>query len=100
MYSVYVGFACIDKENTDKFLGLPLDVTTKLFDKIFHDYCADKSEKELEEILLKLKMISYLQILRIRTTYDESVSHRNQEEIEFCKKYLSENVSSLNTLNY
>lgn len=100
LYSVYIGFACVDKENTDKFLGLPLDITTRLFNKIIRYYYADKSESELEEIILKLKIISSIQILRIRTMFDESVSNMNKEEIEYCKNYLIENVDKFETLNY
>ena len=100
LYSTYIAFSCVDKENTDKFLGLPLDVTTKLFDKIFRYYYDDKNDSELEEIISKLKIISYIQILKLRTTYDESVNNMQKEEIEYCKNYLIENVDKLETLNY
>ena len=59
MYATYEGYACIDKQNTDKFLGLPLKITTKLFDKILRYYYEDKTDEELEEIKLKLSVIIY-----------------------------------------
>ena len=100
MYATYYGFACVDKENTDKFLGMPLDVTHKLFDKIFKYYYDSKSDEELEEIKLKLSIITYIQILRLRSTYvDETYAFQN-DEIEFCKNYLTDNAKKLETLDY
>ena len=100
MFATYEGYACIDKQNTDKFLGLPLNVTTKLFDKTLRYYYNDKSKEELEEIKLKLSVISYIQILKIRSTYAESVSTTQKEEIEFCRNYLTDIAKRLDTLKF
>lgn len=101
MFATYEGYACIDKHNTDKFLGMPLEVTTKLFDKIFRYYYEDKTEEELEIIKMKLSVISYIQILKIRSTFEESVSgDTRNEEIEFCRNFLNEAAEKLDTLNY
>lgn len=100
MFATYEGYACIDKQNTDKFLGLPLNVTTKLFNKTLRYYYNEKNEEELEEIKLKLSVIGYIQILKIRSTYSESVSNTQKEEIEFCKNYLTDIAEKLNTLKY
>lgn len=100
MYATYVGYSCIDKQNTDKFLGMPLNVTTKLFDKIFRYYYDDKTEEELEEIKLKLSVISYIQILRLRIKFGNNMNDTAEEEIEFCKKYLTDVAEGLETLNY
>ena len=100
MFATYEGYACVDKKNTDKFLGLPLDVTTKLFNKILRYYYDDKNEEEIEEIKLKLSVISYIQILKIRSTYSESDDNVQKEEIEFCKKYLTDITEKLDTLKY
>ena len=100
MFATYEGYACIDKQNTDKFLGMPLEVTTKLFNKTLRYYYSEKSDEELEDIKLKLSVISYIQILKIRSTYENSVSDTQKEEIEFCKNYLTDIVVKLKTLNY
>lgn len=100
MYATYYGFSCIDKFNTDKFLGLPLSTTKKLFDKTFEYYYNDKSEEELEDIKLKLSVISYIFILNLRTIYPDSTCNTQQEEIEFCKNYLTDIAEKLDTLEY
>ena len=100
IYATYEGFSCIDKHNTDKFLGMPLEVTTKLFDKMFRYYYDDKSDEELEDIKAKLSIISYLQILWLRSKYIDNSSNTEKEEIEFCRRYLTENAEKLDTLCY
>ena len=98
MFATYEGFACIDKQNTDKFLGVPLDITKKLFDKTFKYYYDNKSEEELESIKLKLSIISYIQILNLRSKFDDNSNKTTKEEIEFCKDYLEDNANRLDTL--
>ena len=100
MYSTYVGYSCIDKENTDKFLGLPLSVTSKLFDKILRYYYTDKTEEQLEDIVAKVSIITYLQVLRLRTKYTDKICLYPEKEREFCKKYLEENSKKFDTLCY
>lgn len=100
MYATYYGFSCVDKFNTDKFLGLPLSTTNKLFDKTFEYYYNNKSEEELENIKLKLSVISYIFILNLRVMYSDSTCDTQKEEIEFCKNYLTDVVEKLDTLEY
>lgn len=100
IYSTYVGYSCIDKENTDKFLGMPLSVTSKLFDKIFRYYYSDKTDEELQDILTKISVITYLQVLRLRTVYTDKTCLYPEKEREFCKNFLNEQVNKLDTLLY
>lgn len=100
IYATYEAYACIDKHNTDKFLGLPLETTTKLFEKIFTNYYEDKTNEELEEIKLKLSIISYIQVLNLRYKYVDNSCKTQIDEIEFCKKYLTEMTKKLDTLAY
>ena len=100
MFATYNAYACVDKQNTDKFLGMPLEVTTKLFNKILSYYYDDKSEEELEDIKLKLSIISYLQVLSLRSKYIDNTNEFQKEEIEFCKNYLTETAEKLDTLKY
>ncbi|MBR3133434.1 MAG: phosphotransferase [Clostridia bacterium] len=100
IFATYEAFSCVDKQNTDKFLGMPLEVTKKLFDKIFRYYYRDKSDEELESIKLKLSIISYIQVLYLRAKYEDDKNITGKEEIEFCKNYLTEFAAKLDTLEY
>lgn len=100
IYATYEGYSCVNKHNTDEFLGMPLEVTTNLFNKMFKYYYEDKNDEELEDIKLKLSIISYLQILWLRLKYEDNTNKFQKEEIEFCKKYLTDIVEKLDTLEY
>ena len=99
IYATYYAYPCIDKHNTDKFLGIPLETAHTIFDNIFNDYYQDKTEEEKEEIILKISTISYIQVLRLRYTYNDH-STITEQEIEFCKKYLTDIANKLDTLKY
>lgn len=100
MYSCYIAFSCVDKENTDKFFGLSLDTTTKIFNKTLKYYYSDKTEAELDNIILKLSVISFLKVLFIRHKYSEMSYGFTKEEIAYCIKYLTDTVKKLDSLNY
>ena len=100
MYATYHAYSCVDKENTDKFLGMSLESTNQLFDKIFTYYYDSKTEEELEDIKQKLSTISYIQVLRIRAKYMDRGYGMEKEEVEFCLKYLEDITKQLNTLEY
>ena len=100
MYATYEGYSSVDKDNAKKFLGMPLSVTTKLFDKIISYYYDDKTSEELDNIKQKLSVISYIQILNLRSKFNDSNCISREEDIEFSKNYLTDISSKLDTLNY
>lgn len=100
MYATYYGFSCVNKQNTDRFLGIPLEVSNKIFDKTFEYYYSDKSYEELEDIKFKLSIISYIQVLHLRMKYVDDTCNTQNEDIEFCVNYLSNNAQKLDTLSY
>lgn len=100
MYATYEGFSCVDKKNTEKFLDMPQTVATELFNRIFKGYYNDKSDEELESMIEKLSIISYIQVLMIRSKYSELAYGKEKEEIDFCVNYLTEKAEKLDTLEY
>lgn len=100
MYATYQGFACINKNNTKEFLGISLEKSTHIWESTFRQYYNNKSEDELKDIQKKLSIISYLQVFYLREKYSNPGEDVFQEEIDFCKHYLEENVKDLDTLEY
>ena len=100
IYATYIGYSCVDKHNTDKFLKMPLDTTTKLFYRIFENYYNDKSKEEMEDMISKISIISYIQILNTRAMYSEMGYGTEKEEVEFCVNYLTEKAKTMDSLNY
>ena len=100
MHATYKAFSCVDKHNTDKFLGIPLEKTTELFNKTFRYYYNDKTEDELNDIELKISIISYILVLFLRVKFATLAYGMEKEEVNYCIDYLSKNAQILNTLNY
>ena len=100
MYATYQGFSCVNKNNPKEFLGISYENSTHIWDSTFRQYYCDKSEEELKDIQKKISIISYLQILYLREKFNNPGYNVFQEEIDFCKKYLEENVKDLDTLEY
>lgn len=63
-------------------------------------YAMSIPAKELEEIKLRLSIISYIQVLYLRSKFPDSSNKFQKQEIEFCINYLTENANKLDTLNY
>lgn len=95
LYASYVAFACVNKNNPLEFLGIPYETTKNIWECIFNTYYEDKSENELDELLEKIKMLSYLQVLYIRSKFKNPDNKYQEEEIEFAKNYITENIDKL-----
>lgn len=100
MLATYEAFSCIDKHNTDKFLGMPLEITKRLFDKTLRYYYNDKNDEEIDNIKQKLSVIAYIQVLKLRSAFIDDIGENEKKEIEFCKNYLIDISEKLDTLNY
>lgn len=95
LYASYVAFACVNKNNPMEFLGIPYEQTKKLWDCIFNTYYEDAKEEEKEELLSKIKMLSYLKVLYIRSQFGDDKNPFLEEEIEFSKNYITDHISEL-----
>lgn len=94
LYASYVAFACVNENNPYEFLGIPYKQTKELWEKIYDYYYEEKTKKEKEELLEKLKILSFLQVLYIRSKFKNPDNKFQDEEIEFSKNYLIENLSN------
>ena len=56
MYACYIAFSCIDKQNTDKFFEIPLEITTEIFNKTLEYYYEDKTKEDKIESPLKTRL--------------------------------------------
>lgn len=99
LYASYVAFACVNKNNPYEFLGVPYETTKKIWEYIYNDYFDDKTEKEKEEYLEKIKILSFLQVLYIRSKFRNENNPYQDEEIEYAKNYLINNLPKEEKIN-
>ena len=99
-YSIYEGFECLDPKNPEKFLGVPQEKCRKFIDLTF-DYYFDELEKEQVDIIKnKVKIITYMRLLRRQIKHFGIENLEAKNSIEFCKNYLIENVDKVDNLYF
>jgi len=100
MYATYKAFACVNKNNTQEFLGIPLEQSETILNLTFKYYFNDKTPEYIQDVMYKASIIAYMEVLYIRTTYLEEGNELQKQEIEFCKKYLTENLPKIDSLAF
>ena len=66
-----------------------------IWNSIFNNYYDNKTEEEKEKIMDQIKIISYLQVLYIRSHFKDDTNKYQNEEIEFAKKYIQDNIEKV-----
>lgn len=99
-YSIYEGFECLDPKNPEKFLGVPQEQCRKFIKLTFDYYFDELEENQVEEVLNKAKIICYTRLLRRQIKNYGEDSKEASSSIEFCKKFLIENVPKVNNLYF
>lgn len=95
IYASYIAFACVNKNNPIDFLGISYEKTCSLWENIFNKYHSNMNDKEKSKYLEKIKILSYLQVLFIRSKFEDDTNKFRNEEIEFAKNYIIENINKI-----
>ena len=99
-YSIYEGFECLDPKNPEKFLGIPQKQCREFFDLTLKYYFDNLEEKEIDNIKNKIKIICYMRLLRRQIKHFGISNKKAKKSIEFCKKYLINNINSVEKLYF
>lgn len=100
IYATYRGFGCVNKNNSKEFLGISLEQSEKILQLTFQYYFNDKSPEYIKDVMYKASIIAYMQVLWLRTTFMDDNNEIQKQEIEFCQKYLIENLPNIDTLAF
>ena len=98
VYNAYVGFASIDHTVVEKFIGLPFETTSRIWDLTVRYYFDGADEKHLELIKKKAMIIGFTRIMRRRIRRGGFDTEEGRAEIENCKKMLCELIPQVDTL--
>lgn len=99
-YSIYEGFECLDPKNPERFLGIPQKQCREFFDLTLKYYFDNLEEKEIDNIKNKIKIICYMRLLRRQIKHFGISNKEAKKSIEFCKKYLINNINSVEKLYF
>ncbi len=94
IFLAYVGFSELDNTSVLKFMGIPYELSVKIWDLILKLYFDTEDAEKLAEYENKAKIIGYTRLLR-RTIRREP---DNKALIEHCKNNIIELVDKTNTL--
>ena len=100
IYSAYVGYSCVDKNNCAEFLGISREQCQELWDYILKYYFEGKDENYLKEIERKAAVLSYLHILRWVVRKFGVNDPYGSKVITYCVNYISENAGALDSLTF
>ena len=99
IFAAYLGFSCVDKENGAKFLGITTQQCKDIWKYTIQYYFEGESQETVESIRKMAEMICYTRLLRWK--HKLAVKGETEEqEIEFCKQYLIDNVPKTEKLYY
>lgn len=96
IFLAYKGFGEVDSSKVEKFMGLPYDLTLKIWQKTLELYFETTDETELNKFEDKAKIVGYTRLLR-RTLRRES---DNIALIEHCKNQLIALIDRTDSLDF
>ena len=100
IYATYAGFASVNKNNCEDFLGISYEQSIEFLNHTYKYYFEGMTQEYIDEIISKAKIICYLVILWIRSNFMEEGNEIHKKDIEFAKNYLIENVDKVDTLDF
>lgn len=100
IFAAYVGFSCVDKDNSAAFLGIDNSQRDTFWESTIKYYFDDKSDEFKADVVKKSEIICYTRLLR-RTIKRYGIdSPENQAMIEYCRNFIIENLPDVETLYY
>jgi hypothetical protein len=98
IFAAYVGFSCIDKQNSANFLGITKQQCDDFWEYTMKYYFEGEPQEKIDSIKKMAETICYARILRWKIRRGKT--QEEMQEIEFCKNYLIENVPNMEKLYY
>lgn len=96
VYLSYIAYELTEPGNTKDFLGLDEPICTNLYKQIFKQLHGNRSQKEQEEIQMKIETLGYLLLLYRVVKYYPN----NKPRHDLCVERIKHHTSVLETLEY
>ena len=98
IYNAFIGFNELDPEVSKDFLGLPFELSERVYNGSLKRFLADASQSEIEDASDKIKLIGQVRILR-RCLRRLSDTEMGKKQIEISKNYIIELTEKIDSLN-
>lgn len=93
-FLAYQGYSSVDHNAVKEFLGISYEASTRIWDRILKGYFDTEDEELLAEYNDKLRIISYVRIIRFVIRKDQG----KVELLEFCKRELAQLLEKTESL--
>lgn len=98
IFLTYIGFSSIDKNVVKNFMGLDYDKSVLFYNETINYYFSDRTKEEIEEIKRKIAFLGYIRLVsRTSERFDLSIPE-NKRFLDYCIKYIDDNVDKISTL--
>ncbi|MCR4744044.1 MAG: anti-sigma factor antagonist [Lachnospiraceae bacterium] len=98
IYNAFIGFNELDHEMSKDFLGLPFELSERVYNGSLKRFLTDVSQAEIEDASDKIKLIGQVRILR-RCLRRLSNTEMGKKQIEISKNYIIELTEKIDSLN-
>lgn len=98
MYNAYSGFADVDHNQVDSFLGIPYETAQEFWGKSLKLYLKEKDEQAVRQTEEKAMVIGYARIMRRSIRRKGLETPEGRAVIENAKKHLEELLPRIDTL--
>lgn len=100
VYITYVGFGERDPKIVEKFIGLPYDTAKKIWKVFLPLYLQTDDEEKVKEVEDKVKLLSYVRLMRHVLRREGADSEEGKATVELCKKNIVELLGKIDTLTF
>ena len=98
-FNAFVGFGEVNHEITAKFLGVPYEITGKIWQATLRRYLEGRSEEEVQAIADKCALMGYTRLLR-RSIRREKEMPLGKQRIAACKMHIAELLERVDSLEF
>ena len=100
IFAAYVGFSCVDKNNSSEFLGITTEQCIEFWQSTLKYYFEGETEEYINDVQKMSEIICYARILRrtIKRFGADDEAHRDL--IDFCKDYLINTIPDTDKLYF
>ncbi len=99
IFAAYVGFSCVDKENSANFLGIKREQCEDFWKYTVKYYFEGEEQEKVDSIIRMVETICYARLLRWISRHNDALRFGDQV-VAFCKDYLIENVPKIDKLYF
>ena len=98
VYITYVGFGEVDPPNVENFLGMPYSLAVYVWKKFLPVYLGTDDPARIAEVEQKVRLLSYLRLLRHLSRRGAADSETGREQIAYAVRMIEELAPKTDTL--